>query len=286
MLHLVVSLLFLFMEHHQTDPFADLESVIGVGQVDVSKNVQDVQPNWSQDSYGVRGPQKSVVRPIAESEPMVFEQDSKRRIADVPLGESQGCPCVIFNDVEFCCVDGSFSFAEPPSLNGIPFCQAGSVGVGPPCPICTNDDNCDGTIDAGSILIGVTDCVGGPPFAVDNIFIYSAFIDGVWHIMAYGASTFGIMFYGTTTGVDVPADNEVVCDGALHTWDNPLTDCVFGGPIDFYNAGFNGTATLGPCPTGACCFGVDCFENYHESPCIYEGGTYIGDDTICTPNPC
>ncbi|MCK4343070.1 MAG: hypothetical protein KAY37_15250, partial [Phycisphaerae bacterium] len=43
--------------------------------------------------------------------------------------------------------------------------------------------------------------------------------------------------------------------------------------------------TCPPAPTGACCVGATCSVQ-DESDCIVAGGTYLGDDTTCTPNPC
>ena len=38
-------------------------------------------------------------------------------------------------------------------------------------------------------------------------------------------------------------------------------------------------------PTGACCFGTTC-QVLTEDDCAMQGGTYQGDDTLCTPTPC
>lgn len=40
-----------------------------------------------------------------------------------------------------------------------------------------------------------------------------------------------------------------------------------------------------PPPTGACCNGPTCTVDT-EAHCISGGGTYQGDGTLCTPNPC
>lgn len=38
-------------------------------------------------------------------------------------------------------------------------------------------------------------------------------------------------------------------------------------------------------PSGACCIGNDCTIRTEEN-CLSEGGTYQGDNTTCSPNPC
>lgn len=40
-----------------------------------------------------------------------------------------------------------------------------------------------------------------------------------------------------------------------------------------------------PDPTGACCFGTDCVVTTEEA-CLASGGSYQGDDVLCSPNPC
>ncbi|MCA9251719.1 MAG: S8 family serine peptidase [Phycisphaerales bacterium] len=46
-----------------------------------------------------------------------------------------------------------------------------------------------------------------------------------------------------------------------------------------------GTLTLSCMPTGACCDGVSCSIET-EADCLFVGGTYQGDDTICESNTC
>ena len=40
-----------------------------------------------------------------------------------------------------------------------------------------------------------------------------------------------------------------------------------------------------PPPHGACCVGFDCYE-VPEEECIQMGGTWLGPDVLCEPNPC
>lgn len=46
-----------------------------------------------------------------------------------------------------------------------------------------------------------------------------------------------------------------------------------------------GSGGGGPTPTGACCIGPDCF-NLTSDDCVTMGGTYLGDNLSCIPNPC
>jgi hypothetical protein len=42
----------------------------------------------------------------------------------------------------------------------------------------------------------------------------------------------------------------------------------------------------GPPPVGACCFLGQRCESLTQEDCIVQGGTYVGDDLECAPNPC
>ncbi len=60
--------------------------------------------------------------------------------------------------------------------------------------------------------------------------------------------------------------------------------------LDCYGTGQGGPWTLNynitcPAPTGACCFGHECFI-MTEAECIGQGGIYQGNGTYCDPNPC
>jgi len=52
--------------------------------------------------------------------------------------------------------------------------------------------------------------------------------------------------------------------------------CVLGCP----------TSLPTPTPTGACCAADDTCSIMTQTDCVSAGGTYQGDDTTCTPNPC
>lgn len=46
------------------------------------------------------------------------------------------------------------------------------------------------------------------------------------------------------------------------------------------------TYTAGPTVTGACCLADDTCQELTPTQCSAAGGTYHGDGTVCTPNPC
>ena len=58
----------------------------------------------------------------------------------------------------------------------------------------------------------------------------------------------------------------------VDTWPSPTC-------IPAYNL------TFAECPTGACCLGSVCTQNYGPQ-CVAAGGTYLGDLSTCSPNPC
>ncbi len=41
-----------------------------------------------------------------------------------------------------------------------------------------------------------------------------------------------------------------------------------------------------PCNSGACCVGAVCVDNVSEQICVYSGGTFLGDATICAVGSC
>ncbi len=52
-------------------------------------------------------------------------------------------------------------------------------------------------------------------------------------------------------------------------------------------AEYNAELTCGTCPTGACCLpNGSCVPDSTSAACAAAGGTYQGDGTVCTPNPC
>ena len=74
----------------------------------------------------------------------------------------------------------------------------------------------------------------------------------------------------------------------LGTSPNPTAMRCFSGGTTVGNvcAWDNLSIVLGPPPpVGACCHGADCTIDTQMS-CETGGGTYMGDDSPCTPNPC
>ncbi len=118
--------------------------------------------------------------------------------------------------------------------------------------------------------------------------MHVAFVDGLWHILLWGGSNAIIYFYGTTSDIGIPAENEVVC-GELSNWSGPFFDCTIGAQ-DLLGVSSGGAATLGATiALGACCsiFG-DCLDAF-EDDCINPdclNGTFIGEGIPCDPNPC
>jgi len=122
--------------------------------------------------------------------------------------------------------------------------------------------------------------------------------DGGWpesgfgNLVAYGSAVYSHVFkfywfavyidgasnyFGTRT---YPSTNEAkfVDDG-----NPPVEDLVYNfGTIRWDGAGAN-ACPIPPTHTGACC--------YADGTCLVQtvtecGGRYLGDDTVCTPNPC
>lgn len=64
----------------QKDSDAGAQSQTGVGRVNqVTKALHEVQPNWTEDGYGIRGPQRQVVpKSNASPFPMDFRVDNSR----------------------------------------------------------------------------------------------------------------------------------------------------------------------------------------------------------------
>jgi hypothetical protein len=166
-----------------------------------------------------------------------------------------GCPCVTFSSVEYCCdsEDSQTGLGDYPghpefSFNDRVIRQNSATNTTTGCTFCTNPFlDCDGN----GYEIAIFDCegnlTGSTPFVV-----WTVFLVGLWHIMAQAGGV-GFIFYGTTTDIGVPADNQLLsCDfSGGYTLDNPLMECVFGTAISDSVYAFNGTATLsdcGPCP--------------------------------------
>ncbi len=182
---------------------------------------------------------------------------------------------------------------SPAALNGV----FGLYGPGTPCSQCFyfSDGLCRGLLVREYSYDG--DCTGEPPCPTDDYTetglqyqIYVVVVDGVYHILVVEESNSLIMFYGTTTAVGTPADNQVVCGGLREPWDNPALECTIGAQ-DLQAVAQGGTATLGVNLTsGACCnFGVDCVENVFQVECLDpdcfgEGIWHSGSS--CDPDPC
>ncbi len=249
--------------------------------------LEEVQPSWIEDGWGIQGEQDEYR--FDDDIPWditAWTRDNQTEDSDQLCCNPLVCPCIEFSDVQFCCnedvntefyEDGTDLFAV---LNGRPFCLA-QVGD-TPCLHCSNDDLCDGTLNAGGLTIRARTCDTHDPAGATSIFLDVATISGVRYIRAYPASDpTSVFYFGTSSG------NEIAeCGGTINI-DGPFTDCVYGGPIgDLTIVGFGGTVSVAPCPPiGACCVeGFDCFLS-PEGYCGNVGGTWL-EGTPCDPNPC
>ncbi len=252
--------------------------------------LEQVQPSWIEDGWGIQGDQNEVR--FDDDIPWditAWTRDNQAEDSDQLCCNPLVCPCIEFSDVGFCCIEdvnneyyediGTNPFAV---LNGRPFCLAGGdIGL---CVFCTNDDDCDGSINFGGLTLFARDCDTHAPAGSATISLDVATIAGVRYVLAYPGSspTGGVFYWGTTAG------NEIVSCGGTINIDGPFTDCVYGGPIgDLPIIGFGGTVSVAPCPPlGACCVeGFDCFTS-PEGYCNNVGGTYEGDGVPCVPDPC
>ncbi len=80
------------------------------------------------------------------------------------------------------------------------------------------------------------------------------------------------------------ADGFSICLPAGTHWIFASHQSFYGNPCGFQND-YVLSITCGPCPTGACCIDTVCYI-YSELTCLGLGGIYMGDDTVCDPNPC
>jgi len=86
---------------------------------------------------------------------------------------------------------------------------------------------------------------------------------------------------------DVAGDRLTVADGLLNT-------VLYNGPLSTFDPEQEGfipvqgrrCGTIVPLPTGACCFADGHCEIKYQDGCTQAGGTYLGDDIACEPNPC
>ncbi len=134
-------------------------------------------------------------------------------------------------------------------------------------------------------LYSLLGCTGSHGDAQSGVGISVGFFDGLWHIAAIDGSNNLIFFYGTTTDVGVPADNQVTdCTDSPTEWDLP--ECL-GGTQNLCSQTAGGTATIGSSlPTGACVNDLsgDCtikaqYDCEHCNPS--DPSTYQGDGTPC-----
>lgn len=175
---------------------------------------------------------------------------------------------------------------DPPLVINTTICLS-DISPNPPC-----DQRCNNAFT----VVGLhnhplsLDCTeaGLDQDLVQGLEIYVVHADGVWYILALTGFDAQILFYGTTTDIGTPADNEVVC-GERADYDNDAFTCLFGSPSSLFGIASNGTATIGGAcvsTTGACCLDGTCFSDTSESDCVGAGGTYQGDGTTCDPYPC
>ncbi len=249
---------------------------------------------WDKVTQAVNASQKVAGRNVS-----VSEHQGMGTLINVIRGRGvtpPGCPCIVFTDVEFCCSsdDPSTGYFEDAGthpcdfLNDKPFCL--SPVTNDLCTYCTNDDPCNGGTTSGGLNIWFGNCDTHEDFFSSNIFLNTVFIDGLWHIFAYVASSpfFGTFFYGTTTDLSIPAENQITSCMDAPTIDNAATDCIFGEPLTSIPVvAFGGTAFMSSCPpTGACCYSGGCLVTTECYCTEILSGTYQGDDTVCDPDPC
>ncbi len=225
--------------------------------------LEQVQPSWIEDGGGIQGEQDEYR--FDDDIPWditAWTRDNQTEDSDQLCCEKK-CPCIEFSDVQFCCIEDINTefyedvFTNPFAvLNGRPFCLA-QIGD-TPCLHCSNDDLCDGTLNAGGLTIRARLCDTHDPAGSTSIFLDVATISGVRYIRAYPASDPASVFYfGTSAG------NEIVSCGGTINIDGPFTDCVYGG---------------------CCVEDFDCFQSA-EGYCGNVGGTWL-EGTPCDPNPC
>ncbi len=169
--------------------------------------------------------------------------------SQIPTTCPETCPTTRFLGIDFCCFslpgfeDRSIRFDESiDPVNDTPFTSISGPDA-PPCCECGY-----GPLNLIHFYSWPTpDCSGD--FDNDSsgqLEIFTARIAGVWHIVLLGTDIFEvpiIFFYGTTTSLSVPAINQITC-GPISTYDNPLIECIYGGPKDMPAAGFGGTASF------------------------------------------
>ncbi len=163
-------------------------------------------------------------------------------------GCSESCPTVTFSGVAFCCFslpgfeDRSIRFDESIDPINTPFAPSSGPDAAP-CCICTYG----GVGNLHFFSWPTSDCSGD--FDNDSsggVQVWTARISGVWHILLIGHDIFAvpiIFFYGTTTDLGIPAINQIFCE-PFATYDNPIIECLYLGPLDAVAAGFGGSATL------------------------------------------
>ncbi len=160
-----------------------------------------------------------------------------------------GCPTSItFSGIEFCCSctgDSStlIQFFEDPDfavLNGVAWPLPLDAPFGS-CPqVCFNDDV------PLFFRVGESGCPTGSedPAGPASLSIFVALISGVWYVMIYVAANF-LLFYGSSADPSSIPNSLTDCTTTIDTFDNPMLDCIHGGPDDnlCVNAK-NGTAVL------------------------------------------
>ncbi len=260
--------------------------------------LEEVDPSWIEDGWGIQGDQNEVR--FDDDIPWditAWTRDNQSEDSDhLCCAPPPTCPCITFTGVEFCC-----SSDDPPQgyfedaithpcdfLNDKPFCVRAITND--LCTYCTNDDACIGGLSSSGLNIWFGNCDTHEDSFSSNIFLNTVFIGGLWHIFAYVASSpfFGTFFYGTTTDLGIPAENQITSCMDDLTIDNEATNCIFGEPLPSIPiVAFGGTVSFGSCPpTGACCYAGGCLVTT-ECYCTETlSGTYMGDGTPCSPDPC
>ena len=106
--------------------------------------------------------------------------------------------------------------------------------------------------------------------------------DTLVQVYAFGAYE----YYGLDVSLDLiphPTQGSFFADDTIPSILDPVAD--------FGRLGFNGNPGYLPCPVsgelvGACCFGTgECIETLMID-CEELGGIWLGENTICDPNPC